>query len=549
MKLFIVESPAKARTIAKLLGKDYVVRATLGHIKDLPTRGLGIEEDSLRPRYVFLKGKKKLIKEFKKLAHKSEKVYIGTDPDREGEAIAFFLYEELKKVNPNIKRVIFYEITHSALRESIEKAGDINMNLVHAQFARRILDRLIGYKLSPYLWKAFGDKRLSVGRVQSPALKLVVEREREIQSFKSKKYYYVKAVFEKEGQLFEAIYDYRYENPSDAKDVLKRMKEAIFVVKEVSKKGEHIPPPKPFITASLQSDGSEKLGLSPEHIQRLAQQLYESGYITYPRTDSFRMNLEKAKEFIRFIKSKFGNEYVGKLRKTKEKSTSQGAHECIRPVSLIEEIEREHLKGLYSLIFKRTLASLMADMVIERTELLIEANSPLLKRPVPLIARAVRVKFDGWSRVYPSNIKEDKLPYLKEGDLLKVVTLKLVEKKTQPPPRYTEGLLVKKLEKLNIGRPSTYSTIISTLKARKYVHLKSKRLVPSPIAFDVVDFLIEHFPLLMDYKFTARMEESLDRIEEGKEDWKETVRRLFSMVAQGGIEPPTPRFSAGCSTN
>lgn len=530
MKLFIVESPTKARTIQRYLGKGYIVRATFGHIKDLPKDKLGVDEETLQANYVFLRGKKKLVEELKKLAKSAEEVYIGTDPDREGEAIAFFLYRELNTVNRKLKRAVFHEITPSALKKSVEEAGNINMNMVYSQFARRILDRLIGYKVSPYLWKAFKDRKLSAGRVQSPALRLIVEREREIENFKERRYYYVKALLEKDGHRFEALYDYRYENPSYAKDILERIKEGVFSVAFVEDREEKVPPPRPFITSSLQSEANRILGFSSERTQAIAQKLYEMGYITYPRTDSYRMSTHKAQEFMDYILNKFGEAYRGRLRKFREKPTSQGAHECIRPVSLKKANLKGEYQQLYDLVFRRTLASLMANMVVKRKEVTVEVSSPSLKGGLKLKAKGVKLEFDGWSRVYPAQITESSLPALEEGDILKLVGVEIEERKTQPPPRYTEGSLIKKLEKLGIGRPSTYSSIVKTLKMRKYVHSYKKVLKPYPVAFDIVDYLMEHFPLMMDYGFTARMEDTLDKIEQGKLDWKEAVKELLGKV-------------------
>ncbi len=535
MNLFIVESPTKAKTIQRFLGKGFVVRATFGHIKDLPPKELGVDEETLRAKYVYVRGKKRLMESLKKLAKGSEKVYIGTDPDREGEAIAYFVKEEIVKANPNVKRAVFYEITPEAIRRSVEAAGEINMNMVYSQFARRILDRLIGYKISPVLWKAFGNFRLSAGRVQSPALRLVVEREREIQNFKVKKYYYVKALLEKNGRRFEAVYDYRYENPSDAKAIAERVKDGIYRVLSIKVKEEKVAPPKPFVTSSLQSEANSKLGFSAEKTQAIAQKLYEAGYITYPRTDSYRMNVEKAKEIMEYIRKSFGKEYVGRIRRFKERPTSQGAHECIRPTKLRESVLSGEASKLYRLIFYRTVASLMADMILRRSEALIEVTSPKLKRPLHMKAKGVEVSFEGWSKVYPSDVKEEKLPPLEEGDILKLVKVYVEERKTQPPPRYTEGSLVKTLEKLGIGRPSTYATIVSTLKRRGYVTVHRRTLRPTDTAFEVVDFLMENFPVLMDYGFTAYMEKALDEVEEGKRHWKDVVREFFSKVVQASV--------------
>ena len=536
MNLFVVESPTKAKTIQRYLGKGFVVRATFGHIKDLPLKELGVDEETLEAKYVFIRGKRKIVEGLKKLAKRAETVYIGTDPDREGEAIAYFLKQELTKVSKNVKRSVFYEITPDAIRKSVKEAGDVNMNMVHSQFARRILDRLIGYKISPILWRTFKNWKLSAGRVQSPALRLIVEREREIENFKVKRYYYVKAVLEKDGETFEAIYNYRYENPSDAKIVAEKIKEGLFVVQKVERKEEKVAPPKPFITSSLQSEANAKLGFPTEKTQSIAQKLYEEGFITYPRTDSHRMNAKIAKEFMKYIEGTFGKEYVGRIRKFKEKPTSQGAHECIRPTKLREGLNISgDFRRLYDLIFSRTLASLMADMEIERSKVSIEVSSPELRRSITMVAKGVRITFKGWSKVYPSEIKEERLPELKEGDILRLRKVYIEEKKTQPPPRYTEGTLVKTLEKLGIGRPSTYATIVKTLKDRGYVKVQRKALRPTEIAFEVVDFLMDKYPTLMDYEFTAKMEKALDEIEEGKRDWKEVVREFFSQVMEVSV--------------
>ena len=527
MNLFIVESPTKARTIQRYLGRNFTVKATYGHIKDLPVKELGVDEESLEARYVYIRGKRKVVNSLKKLAASADTVFIGTDPDREGEAIAYFLKEEISRVNRKVRRAIFYEITPSALRKSVEEAGELNMNMVYSQFARRILDRLIGYRISPLLWRAFRSPGLSAGRVQSPALRLIVEREREIQSFRVRRYYYVKALFEKDGRRFEAIYDYRYENPSDAKLVVERIKDGVYAVVRVDKRTEKIVPPRPFITSSLQSEANARLGFSPEKTQTLAQTLYEQGSITYPRTDSYRMSAEKAREFLSHIERTYGKSYVGRLRKFRERPTSQGAHECIRPTEPGAKVAGGDAGVLYDLIYRRTLASLMADMLVERQEVTLEVNAPDLKRPLSMKIRGLRVEFDGWSRVYPAELKEEDLPELEEGELLKPLKVYIEERKTQPPPRFTEGSLVKALEKLGIGRPSTYATVVKTLKRRGYVHLRRKSLIPTEIAFSVVDYLMENFPVLMDYEFTARMEQTLDEVEEGKRNWKEVVRSFL----------------------
>lgn len=530
MNLFIVESPTKAKTIRRILGKGFVVKATFGHVKDLPVKELGVDEETLEPRYVYIKKKRKLMEYLKSIAKRSEAVYIGTDPDREGEAMAYLLKEELIHVNTNIKRVLFYEITREAIEKAMEDAGDINMNLVYSQRARRILDRLIGYKLSPVLWKTFKNRKLSVGRVQSPSLRLIVERERDIQSFKAKSYYYVKAVLEKDGNLFEALYDYRYESPSDAKDIAMRLEEGLFVVSDVRVKKDNLPPPKPFVTSTLQSEANARLGFPAEKTQFLAQKLYEKGLITYPRTDSFRFSPKKAKEFMNFIAREFGPNYVGRLRRFRKKAIAQEAHECIRTTSPRRITFGGDRASLYELILSRTLATLMSDMIVERREVIVRVISPNLRRAIDLKAKGLSVLFRGWSIAYRPSIEEKKLPELSPGDVLKVVKVYVEERKTSPPPRYTEGSLVKTLDKLGIGRPSTYAVTVSTLKKRGYVFVSNGTLRPTDVAFAVVDFLLTTYPALMDYRFTALMERALDEVEEGKRDWKETAKELFKRI-------------------
>ncbi len=527
MKLFIVESPTKAKSISKYLGKDWIVKATLGHIKDLPEDSLGVDPKTLEPKYVWLKGKKKLVENIKKIAKNAQKIYLGTDPDREGEAIAYFLKEELSPVNSRIYRAMFYEITKNSILKAIQTAKDIDLNLVHAQFARRVLDRLIGYKLSPLLWKEFMKRNLSVGRVQSPALRLIVERERQIQSFKKKKYYYIKVEFEKNGVSFSAVFHQRFEKPSNAEPYLKKLKDTMFVVNAVRKEKSVSDPPKPFNTASLQSEASSKLNLSVSDIQKIAQKLYEEGYITYPRTDSYRMNQEKAQEFMAFIEENYGKEYVGRLRKFREGKLSQSAHECIRPTSLKKRPKEGVELKLYLLISSRTLASLSSPAIIEKTHVIL---NPINEESLKFFAEGEDLVFDGWMKIYGKEWEGKKLPQLTEGEVLKPKRIYIEERETQPPPRYTEGSLVKTLERLGIGRPSTYATIVKTLKQRGYVIVEKGYLKPTEIAFKVVDYLMEKFPSLMDYSFTANMEDMLDEIEEGKKDWKLITKEIYRKV-------------------
>ncbi len=524
MYLFIVESPTKARTIAKYLGKEFKVKATKGHIKDLPPDQLGVDLENFKAKYVWVRGKKALMDDIKRLATKAIAVYIATDPDREGEAIAFFVEEELKKYSENIHRVRFYEITKEAIEEALKNKESVNINLVRAQFARRILDRLIGYTLSPKVSNLLKVRGLSVGRVQSPALRLIVEREEQIINFRKKTYYYIRADFESEGIEFSLQWDYRFEKPENAQPFFKKLKDALFEVKSTKKNLEDVQPPKPFITASLQSEVSKLLNLSVDQVQRIAQELYEYGYITYPRTDSYRMNENKAKAFMEYIKKVYGKPYVGKLRFFKEKPTSFSAHECIRPTSLKKVNLYGKYKDVFELITKRTLASLSSPMKLEKTTL---EMTPIEIGNVVFVGKFQEVSFDGWTRIYPMDIEQNKAPLLKEGDILKPKRVYLHRVDTSPPSRYTEGELVKKLESLGIGRPSTYATIVKTLKQRGYIILEKKYLKPSELSFQVIDVLKEKFQRVIDYDLTRYMEEQLDKIEEGTVNYKEVIRNLY----------------------
>ncbi|MFN3814157.1 MAG: type I DNA topoisomerase [Aquificaceae bacterium] len=521
MNLLIVESPTKAKTIARYLGSGWKVVASLGHIKDLPKDSMGVDLETLTPRYVWIHGKKKMVEKIKRLAKRAKIVYLGTDPDREGEAISYFLKEELQL--KGIKRIRFYEITKETIEDAIKKAGDIDLNLVYSQFARRILDRLIGYRLSPYLWREFGKNNLSVGRVQSPALKLIVEREMEVQSFEKKKYYYVKATFEKDGIKFEATFKKRFEKPEDAEAYLQNFEGSFFEIKEQATKTLKLSPPKPFNTASLQATASKELRKSIEQVQKIAQKLFEKGYITYPRTDSYRMNENKAKEFMEFIKKSYGEEYIGMLRRFKDRARSQGAHECIRPTSLYKSPTEKTEMELFEAIKRRTLASLSSPMEVKKQ---VVTLSPV-SFDAPFECYGMQVLFDGFSKIEGSQIEERRLPNLEKGEVLRPERVYVEEVSLGPPPRYTEGMMVKTLEKLGIGRPSTYSSIVSTLIKRGYVRTEGGVLKPTEIAFHVTQYLNANFERLMDYNFTKLMELSFDAVEEGKRDWKDVVGSFY----------------------
>ncbi|MFN3870084.1 MAG: type I DNA topoisomerase [Aquificaceae bacterium] len=535
MKLFIVESPTKAKTIKKYLGKDWVVEATRGHIKDLPPDSLGVDEETLKPTFVWIRGKKSLMERIKKIAQRAQAIYIGTDPDREGEAIAYFVYKEMERLKKPLKRAVFFEITKESIKQAVENPTEINQNLVKAQLARRVLDRLIGYKLSPYLQKAFKKSTLSLGRVQSPALRLIVERELEIQSFRKKEYYYIKVIFEKDGVEFSALWDYRFEKPENAKPYLQKLKSAFFEVVQYEEKEEKLRPPAPFITSTLQSTANALLKMKVEEVQKIAQNLYEEGYITYPRTDSYRMNAKKAQEFMKYIEKTYSKKYVGLLRKFKEKTTAQGAHECIRPTSVeIPPLQGKALE-LYKLIFQRTLASLASPALLrKKIALLVPIYEKKKGEDIKFLAKGRELVFDGYLKIYPEDLELSFLPRLNKGEILKAKEIRLEKRQTQPPKRYTEGSLVRKLEELGIGRPSTYAVIIKTLKDRGYVVEEKGYLKATELAFEVIDFIKSNFPKVVDYKFTSRMEGGLDEVEEGKRDWKIMVKDFFREIVEDG---------------
>lgn len=521
MKLLVVESPTKARTIKKFLGEGWWVFATKGHVKDLPENELGVDLNTLEFRVVFVRGKKKLLDELAKIAKRAEEVYIATDPDREGEAIAYWVWDYLKRFNKNIWRITFYEILPSAIKKALHEKRNIDMNLVYSQFARRVLDRLIGYLISP---KASKDLKttISVGRVQSPALRLIVEREEQIENHKKKKSYYIKAVFEKDGITFQATLPYRFEKPSNAEPFLNKVKDSLFMVKSFSIKEERKPPPKPFNTAEYLKEANQRLGLTVKEAQQLAQKLYELGYITYPRTDSHRISEEKQKEFLSYISDTYGRDYVGKPRKFKERQHSQLAHECIRPTRLDLLPSEIKERQVFDLIKVRTLQSLMADWIIEDQKAILV---PLSAENLEFEAEGFRTLFPGWTIF--ERVQDQALPPLEEGHILKPKKVFLEEVVSKPPERYTEGTLIKKLESLGIGRPSTYQTLVDTLKSRNYVVVEKGRLKPTGLGRTLVSYLMENYPRLVDYGFTKLMEDKLDEIEEGRRDWKELVRELY----------------------
>lgn len=557
--LLIVESPAKVRTLSKFLGGNFSIKASIGHVKDLPQKGLGVDvKNDFKPRYVVIKGKEKVLKELKKEAKGCDRVFLAPDPDREGEAIAWHIAQELNGDSDKVFRVVFNEITEKAVREAIKNPRRIDMNLVNAQQARRILDRLVGYNLSPLLWRKV-RRGLSAGRVQSVALRLVVDREAKIDAFKPEEYWSITALLEgKEPPPFNArLFRMNGEkadikNESEAKNVVSALSGRVFVIKDIERKGKRRTPPPPFITSTLCEEAVRKFRFPAKKTMLIAQGLYEGvelgkegsvGLITYMRTDSVRVSKEAQEEARDYINKKFGRDYVPEKPPTyKSKKSAQEAHEAIRPTSILRTPEdiKKYLSGeqylLYNLIWRRFLASQMNPALLEQTTIIIEATDDSAPPLMEFRATGTVVKFPGFTEVYkegvddsPDSLKaeEGALPPLSEGEVLKVLEILPRQHFTQPPPRYTEATLIKELEAKGVGRPSTYATIISTIQERRYVEKSEGKFKPTELGIVVNNLLVERFPELIDISFTAKMESNLDKIEEGQRKWVKVVRDFY----------------------
>ncbi len=563
--LVIVESPAKAGTIEGYLGKDYKVASSYGHVRDLPKGDDAIDkEHGFTPKYEISKEKKEVVKQLKKLAKEAETVYLATDDDREGEAIAWHLLQALGLDENTAKRIVFREITKNAVLKSLENPRGIDMELVHAQQARRVLDRLVGFELSPILWKKIRSG-LSAGRVQSVAVRLVVEREREIENFKPESSFKVTALFKLDsGEDLQAELPHKFKNKEEAKAFLEQCKEAIFTITNLEKKPGKKSPAAPFTTSTLQQEASRKLGYSVAQTMRLAQQLYENGLITYMRTDSTNLSQEAIAGATREIRQAYGEEYV-KVRQYKTKAAgAQEAHEAIRPTDFGKHsagLDRQTTR-LYELIWKRAIASQMADAKLEKTTVTIGISTS----NEHLVATGEVVTFDGFLKVYVEGSDEENnnhqatgmLPPLQVGQPLTLEEMLARQVFTRHPARYTEASLVKKLEELGIGRPSTYAPTISTIIKRNYVVKESRegkprqyellrldgqglteateteitgteknKLFPTDMGMLVNDFLVAHFPDIVDYSFTAKVEEKFDKIAAGQEDWVAMIDNFY----------------------
>lgn len=537
-KLVIVESPKKAKEISHFLGKDFVVKATVGHFKDLPENEMGVDLKSYEPKFVIKSNRhKQLLSEIKKMAENSE-VYIATDPDREGYAIGYFMYEELKKKAKSIKRPEFHEITKNHIIEKISKAPDFentNFGLFNAFLGRRVGDRIVGYIISPIASREVGG-RFSVGRVQSPAVRLIVERELEIQNFVPTPYYVITAGIIKDGGIYNAIYEkQKIEGKKEAQGIFQDIKnQKIAIVEKIEKKKVKKSPKPPFTTSSLQQTASWALRFSPEKTMMLAQDLFESGLITYHRTDSTRISDEAIRGIRNLIRELFSEDYLpSKPRIYRSKNSQADAHEAIRITNFVNLQGQEQLikeKGLSNdhfqllkIIYERTLACQMEDAVFERTNVSLDINGYRF-----LLSGSV-LYFKGYKGVYDIEEEDEQLallPSFKKGERLSIDSINMEEKFTKPPSRYTEGSLVKKLEELGIGRPSTYATIIKTIKDRGYVVKDGNSLKPTDNAFHLIEYLNGKYNWVIDYNFTKKMEEFLDKVEENKKDWKEFVKQL-----------------------
>ena len=561
--LVIVESPAKARTVGRFLGDKYIVKASMGHVRDLPKSKLSVDVENLTfdPTYENVRGRATLIAEIKKAAKQADSVYLATDPDREGEAISWHLVEaaDLGKAK-NLKRVVFHEITNSAVAEAFSHPREIDMELVNAQQARRILDRIVGYKLSPVLWGKV-KRGLSAGRVQSVALRIIVDREREIEAFNPVEYWVITVDLETKSGSRKFTFNANLtsvpdqegkpvvDNESTAMAIKTDLEVATYTVSKVTRKEAKQRPRPPFTTSTLQQQAARSLRYSAQRTMRIAQDLYEGmeigsaepvGLITYMRTDSVNLSQNALEEAMSFIKSTYGDEYSTGPKKYKTRSKSaQEAHEAVRPTSasntpdkLKPFLSSEQLR-LYTMIWKRTIASQMADAIVDNTGVDIIAAAPNGNEYTVRATGSV-IKFDGYRKLYIETKDEDaedddskQLPPMNEGDIHNKQTVNADQKFTQPPPRYTEANLIRFLEEQGIGRPSTYASIVGTIEGRQYVDREKSRFKPTPMGVAVSDFLSEHFPNIMDTGFTSGMESKLDAVAEGKQDWVEMLKEFF----------------------
>jgi DNA topoisomerase-1 len=544
MNLIIVESPTKARTLTRFLGSGYSVEATMGHIKDLPKEKLSVDvENNFEPNYVLVAKKSDTVAKIQKEAKKASSIFIATDPDREGEAIAKHVEEILHKGKDKIpqdrlKRIVFHEITKFAVEEAIKKPGEVNSDLVDAQIARRVLDRLVGYKLSPLLWKKV-RRGLSAGRVQSVAVRLIVEKEREIEAFKPEEYWEIFVTVKKRlsGESFDVKLikidgkSAKVEDEKTADGVVYDLKKSAYVVQDVKKREVKKSPYPPFTTSTMTQAAARIFSWSAKKTMSMAQKLYELGLITYHRTDSTNLSIQAVNQVRDFIDKVYGKDYLPespRFYKTRSK-LAQEAHEAIRPTNVNAKVDLKNSKfagseeKLYELIWKRFVACQMTNCVFDETTIDVMAKAQDTKGYLLRVSGQV-MKFDGWRRVIPLSKEEaPELPDVEKGEVLDMVKVKSDQKFTQPPARYNEASLIKTLEKLGIGRPSTYAPIITTIQTRAYVEKQEGKFYPTPIGIAVTDFLVKNFSNIVDYSFTADMEKELDDIAQGQLEWRKMM--------------------------
>ncbi|OGY23206.1 MAG: DNA topoisomerase I [Candidatus Woykebacteria bacterium RBG_13_40_15] len=542
-KLIIVESPTKAKTLSRFLGEDFKIEASMGHVRDLPKSKIGVDIDkNFEPSYVIPRDKRKTVERLKDLAKKAKEVILATDPDREGEAIAWHIHEMAVDGKNKAKRIVFHEITKEAILEALKSPRGIDLKLVDAQVARRILDRLVGYKLSPLLWFKV-KKGLSAGRVQSIALRLIVEREREIEAFKPDEYWSIEAILRSQKkEEFEASLikidgeKAEIKNGKRGDEIVSDLdnKDTQWIVSKAEQKEVKKSPYPPFTTSTMTQSASYNLGFSSKKTMKLAQDLYEEGLITYHRTDSFNISASAINNAREFINKNFGDKFLpaqARIYKTKSK-VAQEAHEAVRPTnvgmgseeSIIKNLGKDHQK-LYDLIWKRFVACQMADAAYNQVSLDISAKKYLFR------ASGSEVKFPGWQKVYGEKEEEVPVPLLGVGEKLNLLKLTPNQHFTEAPPRYTEASLIKALEEDGIGRPSTYAPIISTIIERLYIELLERKLVPTPLGIAVSDFLVKNFPKIINVEFTAKMEDELDQIADGKIPWVPVIREFYEPFA------------------
>ncbi|WP_152904118.1 type I DNA topoisomerase [Streptococcus constellatus] len=539
--LVIVESPAKAKTIEKYLGRNYKVLASVGHIRDLKKSTMSVDfENNYEPEYINIRGKGPLINDLKKEAKKAKQVYLASDPDREGEAISWHLAHILNLDEHDKNRVVFNEITKDAVKNAFKEPRQIDMDLVDAQQARRVLDRIVGYSISPILWKKV-KKGLSAGRVQSVALKLIIDRENEINAFKPEEYWTIDGTFKKGARQFQASFygingkKMKLAINDDVKNVLSQIKNDEFTVESVEKKERKRHAPLPYTTSSMQQDAANKINFRTRKTMMVAQQLYEGinigsgvqGLITYMRTDSTRISPVAQNEAATFITDRFGEKYSKHGSRVRNTSGAQDAHEAIRPSSVFNTpdniakyLDKDQLK-LYTLIWNRFVASQMTAAVFDTMSVKLEQNG------VQFAANGSQVKFDGYLAIYNDSDKNKMLPDMKKGDLVKCINTNPEQHFTQPPARYSEATLIKTLEENGVGRPSTYAPTIETIQKRYYVKLVSKRFEPTELGEIVNSLIVEFFPDIVNVKFTADMEAKLDDVEVGKEQWKKVIDEFY----------------------